>query len=85
LATPVQTRLEERLITKTLFSPQGFSLDALQKVALALLVVLTVIGFAANFFSANWILLGITGLMLLLCGLMVWIIRLRTGMIWKVT
>ncbi len=85
LAAPMQTRLEHRPYTKTLLSPQGFSLDPVQKIAFAVLLVPTSIGFVASLFSANWTLAAITGFLLLLSALMVWIIRMRSRMIWKVT
>lgn len=84
-AAPMQTRLEQRPFTQTILSPSGFSLDTTQKVALGLLVVPTAIGFLSSLFSAAWSLFFITGFLLLLCGFMVWIIRLRSQMVWKVT
>lgn len=85
LAAPMQTRLEKRPFTQTILSPQGFQLDTVQKVALGLLVIPTAIGFLSSLFSAAWPLFFITGFLLLLCGFMVWIIRLRSQMVWKVT
>lgn len=85
LAAPLQTRLEERPISKTILSPHDFSLDMVQKVALGLLIVPSAFGFAASLLSANGVLLAITGVLLLLCGLMLWVIRLRAGMSWEVT
>jgi hypothetical protein len=85
LAAPMQTRLENRPFTKTILSPGGFKLDTVQKVALALLIIPTALGFVASIFSANWVLVGITGFLFLLCALMFWVIHLRSGMLWKVT
>lgn len=85
LAAPLQTRLDKRPFSITLLSPKGYSLDTVQKAALALLIVPTAIGFVTSLFSAQWPLFFITGFLLLLIGFMVWIIKLRSGMVWKVT
>ncbi len=85
LAAPLHTRLENRPISVTLLSPQGFALDTVQKIALGLLIVPTGLGFVASLFSAQWTLFFITGFILLLMGLVVWVIKLRSEMIWKVT
>ena len=85
LAAPLQTPLEKRPFTLTILSPSSFSLDTVQKVALALLLIPTILGFFGSLFSGDWTLVGITGVLLLLIGLMVWIIKLRSEMVWKVT
>lgn len=85
LAAPMQTRFENLPFTKTLVSSQDFSLDGVQKAALAVLIVPTSIGFVSSLFSTNWTLAAITGFLLLLCAFIVWIIRLRSRMSWKVT
>jgi hypothetical protein len=85
LAAPLQTKLDKRPYSITLLSPKGYSLDTVQKIALALLIVPTAIGFVVSLFSAQWTLFFITGFLLLLVGFMIWIIRLRAGMVWKAT
>ncbi|MEM7114814.1 MAG: hypothetical protein AAF614_20430 [Chloroflexota bacterium] len=84
LAAPLQTPLDKRPFTLTILSPSSFSLDAVQKVALALLLIPTVLGFLGGLFSGDWTIVGITGFLLLLIGFMVWIIKLRSEMVWKV-
>ncbi len=85
LAAPLQTRLEDRPLTVTILSPAGFRLDRVQKVALGILLVPTLIVFISSLISAAWTLFFITGFLLLLVGLIIWIIKLRTQMVWKVT
>lgn len=85
LAAPLQTPLEKRPFTLTILSPNQFSLDTVQKVALALLLIPAALGFLGTLFSANWTLAAITGVLLLLIGFMVWLIKLRSEMVWKVT
>ena len=85
LAAPMTTRLEERPFTKTILSPQGFSLSTMQKVALGILLVPAALGFTLSLLTGQWALLGITGFLLLLVGLMWWVIRLRAQMVWIVT
>ncbi|MCA9951489.1 MAG: hypothetical protein KDE48_17690 [Anaerolineales bacterium] len=85
LAAPLQTRLEDRPLTVTILSPAGFRLDTVQKVALSMLLVPAVTVFFASLISAQWTLFFITGFLLLLVGLILWIIKLRAQMVWKVT
>jgi hypothetical protein len=85
LAAPVQTRLDKRPYSITLLSPKNDSLDTVQKVALGLLVVPALLAFISSLFSAQWGLFFITGFLLLLVGFIIWIIKLRAGMAWKVT
>jgi hypothetical protein len=85
LAAPMRTAFGERPFTQTILSPQGYSLDPVQKAALGLLLVPAAIGFLASLFSAQWTLFFITGFLLLGCGLIIWIIRLRSQMSWQAT
>ena len=85
LAAPMTTRLEERPFTKTILSPQGFSLSTAQKVALGVLVVPTALGFVLSLLTGQWTLLLFAGVLLLLVGIMGWVIRLRSQMVWIVT
>lgn len=85
LAAPFETKLDERPTTVTILHPTGFSLDRVQQIALALLVVPSVIFFFISLFSAEWVASGICGVVIGLIGLIVWIIYLRGNMIWQVT
>lgn len=85
LAAPLRTRFGERPFTQTILSPQEHAPDTVQKVALGLLLVPAGVGFIASLFSAQWTLFFITGFLLLGCGLIIWIIKLRSQMAWKVT
>lgn len=85
LAAPMRTALADRPFTQTILSPQGFSLDIVQKGAIALLIVPAIIGFALSLLSAAWTLFFITGFILLVMGGILWLIRLRSQMVWKAT
>ena len=85
LAAPLQTRLDKRPSSVTLLSPNNYSLDTVQKVALGLLLVPALLAFISSLFSAQWSLFFITGFLLLLVGFVVWILKLRSGMVWQVT
>ncbi|MFW6068878.1 MAG: hypothetical protein ACOC9E_04780 [Chloroflexota bacterium] len=85
LAAPMRTTLAERPVTQTILSPQGFSLDTVQKAAIVLLLVPTIIGFAASLLSAAWTLFLITGFILMMIGAILWLIRLRSQMVWNAT
>ena len=85
LAAPMQTRLEKRPFTQTILSPKGFKLATVQKVALGILGIPTVLVFAASFLWEQWTLFFISGFMLLLVSLIIWIIKLRAQMVWIVT
>ncbi|MCA9923525.1 MAG: hypothetical protein KC421_14195 [Anaerolineales bacterium] len=85
LAAPMQTTFTKRPFSQTILSPKGFTLDTVQKIALTILIVPTGLGFISSLFSAAWTLFFITGFLLLLCGLIMWIIKLRSDMIWQVT
>ncbi|MCA9996517.1 MAG: hypothetical protein KDE56_12250 [Anaerolineales bacterium] len=85
LAAPMQTRLDKRPFTQTILSAQGFQLDTVQKVAFGCLVIPTAIVLLISLFSANWSLLLITSFMLLPIGLAVWVVKLRSEMVWEVT
>ncbi len=85
LAVPLRTRLEERPCLVTILSPDRFALDKVQKIALGLLVIPAGVVFVTSLFSAQWTLFFITGFILLLVGFMVWTIKLRSRMVWKVT
>lgn len=85
LAAPLETRLEKRPFTKTILAPLAAPMNKTQKIALGLLLVPTSLAFISSLFSAQWPLFFITGFLLLLFGLMVWIIKLRSKMVWKVT
>lgn len=85
LATPLQTQFRERPFTQTILTPQKQTMDTVQKVSMALLTVPSAIGFIAALFTAQWVLLAITGVMLLLLGFIMWIMRLRAQMVWQVT
>ncbi|KAA3656585.1 MAG: hypothetical protein DWQ04_30665 [Chloroflexi bacterium] len=85
LAAPMQTRLEKRPFTQTILSPTGFKLSTVQKVALGILMVPPALGFVFSLLTGQWTFLFITGILLLLVGLMVWVIKLRSQMAWIVT
>lgn len=85
LAAPMQTQLEERPFTQTILSPKGFKLSTFQKVATGALLVPPILGFAFSLLTQQWIFLFITGFVLLLVGVMGWVIKLRSEMVWIVT
>ena len=85
LAAPFETKLDQRPAEFTILYPIGFSLDRVQQIALALLVVPAAIFFVIGLFSADWVFSGICGFVLALIGLIVWIIYLRGNMVWRVT
>ena len=85
LAAPMRTNLEKRPFTQTILSPQNFTMDTEQKVALGLLIVPTLFVFGSSLISGQWPLFFITGFMLMLFGFITWIIKLRAQMVWRVT
>lgn len=81
----MQTRLEKRPFTQTILTPTGFQLDTAQKVALALLLIPTLLICLASLFGGDWVLFFITTFMLLLLTFIIWILKLRSQMTWKIT
>lgn len=85
LAAPMQTRLEKRPFTQTILTPPGVTFDKVQKASFGCLVIPAVVAFVASLVSANWALLLITTVFLLLVGVAVWVVKLRGQMVWRVT